>query len=253
MIRTVIVDDEPLARSKLVDLLKLEREVEVVAVCAGGAEAITAIAEHTPDLLFLDVQMPEVDGFDVLRALGPEHAPEVVFVTAHDRFAIRAFEVHALDYLLKPFSRDRFGAAIERAMQRIAGGGIRSEARILGLLEELHRKSKPLERLPVTVGPRTSFVQLCDVDWIETEGNYLRLHGVGNASLVRGTMKTLEEKLDGDRFVRISRSAIVNVARVANIETLGGGSYVVVMADGTRLMSGRLYSRRLRRMLENPL
>lgn len=253
MIRAIVVDDEPLGRRKLVDLLKPYAEVELVAVCSGGAEAIAAIERESPHLLFLDIQMPEIDGFEVLQSIRAERVPEVIFVTAHDRFAIRAFEVHALDYLLKPFSRERFQTAIERAMERIGRGSAGADGRVVALLEELRRTHKPLERIPVTVGTRTQFVNLRDIDRIESEGNYLRLHGAGSSHLVRGTLKTLEEKLDRERFVRVNRSSIVNLSRVARIEAVGSGNYAVVMTDGSRLLTGPLYGRRLRALLENPL
>lgn len=253
MIRTLVVDDEPLARRKLLDFLACEADVEVVAECGGGAEAIREIEEHAPGLIFLDIQMPEVDGFQVLEALGPERAPEIIFVTAHDRFAIRAFELHALDYLLKPFARDRFRSSLDRARERMAHGRIGTDARILAFLEELRANQQRLEHLPVTVGRRTRFVRFEDTDWIESEGNYLRLHSAGKVHLVRGTMKTLEERIDPERFVRINRSTMVNLARVAEIIARGGGDYTVVLAGGTRLDSGWGYGRRLRSVLENPL
>lgn len=253
MIRILVVDDEPLARRKLLDFLACEADVEVVAECAGGAEAIRAVEEHAPDLLFLDIQMPEVDGFQVLEALGPERTPEVIFVTAHDRHAIRAFELHAIDYLLKPFARDRFRSSLQRARERMACAHGGTDARILSFLAELRANEQYLRHLPVTVGRRTRFVRLEDVDWIESEGNYLRLHSGGKAHMVRGTLKTLEERIDSAHFVRVNRSAIVNLARVAEIIARGGGEYTVVLADGARLESGWGYGRRLRSILANPL
>jgi two-component system LytT family response regulator len=249
-IRAVIVDDEPLARQRIRTLLVEAEGVEVVAECANGREAIQAIEASPPDLLFLDIQMPEVDGFDVLRAIGVGHVPVVIFVTAYDQFALRAFEAHALDYLLKPFDDERFEAALQRARERIRqqqGGDL--DRRLRSLLQEVRGDRGYLRRLAVPTGPRSVFIRTEEIDWIEAERNYIRLHVGGRTHLLRENLSRIEPALDPAAFCRIHRSTIVNVDRIQAVESLFGGEYLVVLHDGTRLTSGRSYRRNLHALM----
>jgi two-component system LytT family response regulator len=249
-IRAVIVDDEPLARRRIRSLLVKAEGVELVAECANGREAIQAIEASPPDLLFLDIQMPEVDGFDVLRAIGAGHVPVVIFVTAYDQFALRAFEAHALDYLLKPFDDERFEAALQRARERIRqqqGGDL--DRRLRALLQEVRGERGYLRRLVVPTGPRSVFVRTEEIDWIEAERNYIRLHVGGRAHLLRENLGHIESALDPAAFCRIHRSIIVNVDRIQSVASLCGGEYLVVLHDGTRLTSGRSYRRNLHALM----
>ena len=245
-IRAAIVDDEPLARRRIRGLLAEARDVEVIAECANGVDAIESLVVSPPDLLFLDVQMPEIDGFDVLHALGVGRVPVVIFVTAYDRFALRAFEAHALDYLLKPFDDERFAAALERARERIherRGGDL--DVRLRAVLEEVRGGSGYLKRLVVPSGHRSIFIRTEEIDWIEAERNYIRLHVGGRAHLLRENLGGIEASLDPAKFCRIHRSTIVNIDRIQAVESLFRGEYLVVLHDGTKLTSGRSYRRNL--------
>ena len=258
-IAALIVDDEPVARRRIRRLLAREPDVEVVEECADGATAAEAIRRRRPDLIFLDVQMPEMNGFDVLRAVGPELSGAVVFVTAYEQFSLAAFDVHALDYLLKPFHRTRFQETMRRVRQRLgaehelARARVRLEA-LLGALEgegwvggSDGSRSKPIDRLALKAGAKVSIVRVRDIDWIEGDGNYARLH-VGRAThLHRQTMKSLAAQLDPQLFIRIHHSCIVNVERVRELQPWSHGDYVVVLEDGTRMMSSRSYRANLRR------
>jgi two-component system LytT family response regulator len=249
-IRAVIVDDEPLARQRIRSLLVEAEDVEVIAECANGKEAIQAIEESPPDLLFLDIQMPELDGFDVLQAIGVGHVPVVIFVTAYDQFALRAFEAHALDYLLKPFDDERFEAALQRARERIRqqqGGDL--DRRLRALLEEVRGDRGYLQRLVVPTGHRSVFIRTEEIDWIEAERNYIRLHVGGRAYLLRESLSRIESALDPTTFCRIHRSTIVNIDRIQAVESLFGGEYLVVLHDGRKLTSGRSYRRNLHALM----
>jgi two-component system LytT family response regulator len=249
-IRAVIVDDEPLARRRIRSLLVEAEDVEVIAECANGKEAIQAIEESPPDLLFLDIQMPELDGFDVLQAIGVGHVPVVIFVTAYDQFALRAFEAHALDYLLKPFDDERFEAALQRARERIRqqqGGDL--DRRLRAMLEEVRGGRAYLQRLVVPTGHRNVFIRTEEIDWIEAERNYIRLHVGGRAHLLRESLSRIESALDPATFCRIHRSTIVNIDRIQAVESLFGGAYLVVLQDGTKLTSGRGYRRNLHALM----
>ncbi len=247
-IRAIVVDDEPLARERLRDLLASDGEVDVVGLCGDGVEAVEAIRALSPDLCFLDVQMPERGGFDVVSDVGVDRMPVVVFVTAYDDHALEAFEARALDYLLKPFDETRFRGALDRAKAHIrtaraAGLGARLES----LVEELSGRSRHLDRIVVKSGGSLVFVKTAEIDWIEAEGNYVRLH-VGAAShLVRDTIGRLEESLDPGRFLRVHRSTIVNLDRVREVHPLFHGEYRVVLDDGTKLRLSRGYRDRLSR------
>jgi two-component system LytT family response regulator len=270
-IRTLVVDDEPLARRRLSRLLQAEPGVEVLGVCASGREAVDAIRRDRPDLVFLDVQMPELDGFGVLAELGAEPLPAIVFVTAYDQYALQAFDVHALDYLLKPYTPARLSAAVQRATRQLLAPASDS-ARLTELLEHLDRERRELAarldgappvsapapapspaaapashtgRLLVKEGERMFFVPVERVDWLEAEGNYVRLHCGRDAHLVRGTLGGMEEQLDASRFTRIHRSTIVNVDRVKEVRPWFAGDYQVMLQDGTELRLSRRYRDRL--------
>ncbi len=251
-IRTCIVDDEPLARDRIRALLSLEPDIEVVAECADGGEAIRVIRDQRPDLVFLDVQMPVVDGFGVLRSLDGDTPPAVVFVTAYDQYALQAFDVHALDYLLKPFNGRRFKRAVQRARQELLKEGqtpVVSE-RLLSLLEHLRQDKRPQERLVLKTAGRVTFLKVDEIDWIEAEGNYVRLHVGPVSHLLRETMKGIEARLDGERFIRIHRSTIVNTDRIKELQPLFHGEYAVTLQDGTRLTASRGPENKLRKILD---
>jgi len=236
-IRVVIADDEPLGRSRLRALLAKEPDIELVAECADGDEAVAAVRGQRPDALFLDVQMPGRDGFGVLEALAGEPMPQVVFVTAYDRHALRAFEARALDYLLKPFKQSRFQEALSRIRERLAA---RPEApgdlsiRLRELLAEARPPVPTLHRLAVRVNERTLFVRVPDIDYLEAAGNYVVLHCGKENHVIRETMATLEGQLPAG-FLRISRSTIVNLDRVKELQSMTAGEHVVLLRDGRQL------------------
>jgi two-component system LytT family response regulator len=248
-IRTLIVDDELLARERLRQLLGSEAEIEVIGECAEGNEAVATIQKELPDLIFLDVQMPELDGFGVLQQITVEPAPVVVFVTAHDKFALRAFEVHAVDYLLKPFDRERFKKALGRALERVKHReGTGANTGQAALLAELKPPAKPLERLPVKTGGRVIFVKVPEIDYIEAAHNYVELHVEKQSHLLRETLNSIEARLPADKFVRISRSVIVNIERVKELQPLFYGEYAVTLQNGTRLTLSRRYRDKLQQL-----
>ena len=250
-IRVVIADDQPMARERLVALLAEQRDVDVVATCASGAEVVTAIEAYRPELVFLDMQMPELDGFGVISAVGPERMPPVVFVTAYDQFALRAFEVHALDYLLKPFGRQRFEQALERARQHLArehAGDLAT--RLMALVQDAQIRRPTTERLVVRSGARVVFVDVANIDWVEAEGNYVRLHVGNDSHLMRETMLAMEQRLGATQFIRIHRSRIVNAERVKELRLTANGDYEAVLRNGTTLGVSRLYRDALQERLK---
>lgn len=248
--RTLIVDDEPLARERLRQLLQQEPDIELVGECSNGHEAIDAIRAQAPDLVFLDIQMPELTGFDVLERLEGRRLPSVVFVTAFDKFALKAFEVHAVDYLLKPFDRERFKVALGRALEQVKRGQDGSlDQRLRALLNELRPQNKAPDRLAVKSGGRVVFVRVDELDWVEAADNYVELHVGNETHLYRQTMSDLEALLPSDKFMRISRSTIVNVDRIKELQPLFHGEYAVLLRDGTRLTLSRGYREKLNRLL----
>jgi two-component system LytT family response regulator len=250
---TLIVDDEPLAREGLRALLSRDPEVSAIREARDGREAVTAIRECNPDLVFLDVQMPEMDGFAVLRTIGAEYMPAVVFVTAHDQYAIQAFEINALDYLLKPVIEERFIKALVRAKGRIRSNGAEdSNRQIIGLLETIASPQIYLKRLAVRSAGKTVFVDVGDLDWIRGAENYVELHAGPASHLLHVTMNTLEKSLDPEIFLRIHRSTIVNLGRIRDLQPSGHGEYSITLRDGTRFQSGRTYADRLRSLANNP-
>lgn len=240
--KVVIVDDEPLAREGLRALLAGDRDVEVVAECANGQAAIEAIRRTKPDIVFLDVQMPDLDGFDVLRALEGESLPAVVFVTAYDKYALKAFDVHAVDYLLKPFHDERFAEALARAKARRED----MTERIARLLDE--RKPK-IMRVLVKTGGRVLFIRADEIDWIEAADYYVKLHVAGKVHMLRESMAALEARLDAEMFFRVHRSAIVNLERVRELQPFSRREHVLVLRDGTRLRLTRSRRERLAALL----
>lgn len=251
-IRALIVDDEPLGRTVIREMLRGDADIEIIGECANGHEAVELISRTRPELLFLDVQMPEVDGFEVLSAL--DELPLVIFVTAYDQYAVRAFDVHAVDYLLKPFDRDRFGKAVQRAKAQLKQ--THNDAvneRILALLEEQKAKTRYLERLVVKANGRVFFLKASEVDWIEAEGNYVCLHVRKDSYLLRETLSSLEAQLDPQKFPRIHRSQIVNVERIRELQPWSHGEYHVILHDGTQLTLSRSYRERLHELLGKTL
>jgi two-component system, LytTR family, response regulator len=253
-IGVAIVDDEPPARGRMRTALSRMSAVEIVAECGDGLEAVAAIREHRPDLVLLDVQMPGLDGFGVLERVGPEEMPFVVFVTAYDRFALRAFEVHAVDYVLKPFDRERLQDAVSRVVEQIRMRRVgEAGARIAALLADLpaqpaepraarpNGSPAPATRILVPEGQGLGFVETERVDWLEAAGNYVRLHVGTRTHLVRATLAGLLQSLDPARFVRIHRSRIVNLDRVKEVQPWVGGDYVAILKDGRRLRVSRTF------------
>jgi two-component system LytT family response regulator len=245
-IRTLVVDDEPLARERLNGLLVGEPDIEIVGHCRDGEEAVTSIVDLSPDLVFLDVQMPQMNGFEVIDSVGSDRMPLVIFVTAYDQHALKAFQVRALDYLLKPFDRERFSEALQRARKQIE----REETgdlgrRLLALVKDLRKDQPRAERLVVKSGGRLFFLRADEIDWIEAAGNYVRLH-VGNTShLLRETMNAIEARLDPEKFFRIHRSRIVNMERIQELQPWLNGEYSVLLRTGTRLTLSRGYREKL--------
>ncbi|MBV6520364.1 MAG: Transcriptional regulatory protein BtsR [Gemmatimonadaceae bacterium] len=275
--KVLIVDDEPIARRRVRRLLRMEEDVEVVGECSSGSEAVAAIREHRPDLVFLDVQMPDLDGFGVVAALGDERLPAIVFVTAYDEYAVRAFDVHAMDYLLKPFDPERFRAAFLRARSHLEQVSSADAGRkITALLEQVLGGAKAgavlaanssgngagavaaaatparvrfLDRLMVKHDGRVFFVKVSDVDWFEASGNYVRVY-VGRAShLIRETMHGIEAQLDPNEFARIHRAVIVNLDRIRELQPWFAGDYIVILRDGRQLKLSRTYREALQQRM----
>lgn len=269
LIRVLIVDDEPLARSGLRKLCERDPEVEVLGECADGRSAVAAIEQVEPDLLLLDIQMPGMDGFEVLRAIGPERAPQTIFVTAHDRFALRAFEIHAVDYLLKPFSDGRFQDAMsraKRALRAAESGDLR--ARLVGLLKTVELEAwpgantarstadslaRPFVRIAVKEKGSVFLVKADDIEWIEAANYCAKLHVRDRVHVIRESMKSLETRLDATRFFRVSRSAIVNLDRVREIQPFARGAQIVILQSGARVTLSRSRRAALARLLGQSL
>lgn len=249
-IRALIVDDEDLARERLLQFCAEEPDLELVGQCANGTEAVAAIGSQSPDLVFLDVQMPEKDGFSVLAEIPPEKMPAIIFVTAYDQFALQAFEVHAVDYILKPFDRERFRKALHRAreqIQRRAGGEL--DHRLHKLLASLQVGAPSLNRLAIKSSGGVVFLKIDELDWIQAADNYVELHAGPNTYMHRETLTALEERLPSSKFLRISRSAIVNIDRIKELQPLSHGDYAVVLACGTRVTLSRNYRDALQQLL----
>jgi two-component system LytT family response regulator len=245
-IRALIVDDEPLGRERIRTLLRDDAEVEIVGEISDGRGAVAAVERLKPDLLFLDVQMPEMDGFAVVDAIAEKHLPAIIFVTAYDRYAVRAFEVHALDYLLKSYDRDRFESAVERAkdeIRRLHDGALNE--RVAGLLEDLELRKQCASRLVIKSAGRIFFLRVEEIDWVEAADNYVRIHAGREGHLVRETLQSLEGRLDPRQFLRIHRSSIVNLDRIRELKPAFHGDYAVFLRDGTELTLSRNYKEKL--------
>lgn len=252
-LRVLIAEDEPLSRERLRKFLQAERLVEIVAECASGLEARNAIQLTQPDIVFLDVKMPELDGFGVIEGLSGARLPVVVFVTAYDRFALRAFEVHAADYLLKPFDRERFRTALQRARERLQRNpDPRNDQALSEVLAALPARLHPHDRVTVRSQGRISFVNTAEINWICAADNYVELHVGDTTHLLRTTIAALANRLRRNRFVRISRSHLVNLDRVKEIRSRSHGDYSVILQDGTRLPGTRNYRHHLARSLDMP-
>lgn len=246
----LIVDDEPLARRGIVLRLQKFKDIEIVGQCGDGVSAVEKILELSPDLVFLDVQMPGMDGFDVLRALPRQHMPNVIFLTAHEQHALRAFEVHALDYLLKPVDDDRFTAAIDRA-RKLFDSSLKTKMaeRVLRMLDE--KQEKFASRFTVRTGSRIQIVQADNVDWIRAAGDYSELHAHGRAYLIRETMASLEQRLNPATFLRIHRSRIVQTGKIVELRSIENREFIVRLSDGSEHRSSRTHAHILERWLSS--
>jgi two-component system LytT family response regulator len=253
-IRTLIVDDEALGRTRVRHLLKNESEFEIIGECADGQQAVAALSSFQPDLLFLDVQMPELNGFEVLAQIPAEQMPVVIFVTAFDQFAIKAFEAQALDYLLKPFEDERFFQSLHRARNYLADDGSKKlSERLLKLAKGFSPVNKCITRMAVKAGGRMVFLNVLEIDWVEAVGNYLKLHIGSESHLLRGRLSELEKRLDPEQFFRIHRSTLVNLDRVKEFQPLFKGEGVVILKNGARLGVSRGCSQRLQKQLQPQL
>jgi two-component system, LytTR family, response regulator len=238
--RVLIVDDEPLARERIRTLLRDEPEIEIAGECANGEEAVAAIKRDSPDLVFLDVQMPGVDGFGVLRALGKEKLPLVIFVTAFDQHALKAFEVHALDYLLKPFKQARFKETVQRARDLLSSRQTgEASKKLMDFLGQVKPEREHLARIAVKTGDRVVLVKTAQIEYIESAGNYVVLNTGKENHVLRETLTALEQKLDPKQFLRISRSVLVNADFIKELQPLFKGDHVVVLQNGKQLTMTR--------------
>ncbi|HEX9615096.1 MAG TPA: LytTR family transcriptional regulator DNA-binding domain-containing protein [Bacteroidota bacterium] len=242
-IRTIIVDDETLARAVVREHLAPHPEIEILAECGNGFEAVKALSELKPDLVFLDIQMPKLNGFEVLEVA--EYTPAVIFVTAYDQFALKAFEVHAIDYLLKPFSRERFQEALDRARKQIG----KTSSPVPKLLEEVRGKNRPLERVIIKEGSSVRVIPTETIDYVEAQDDYTAFHVGGKSYLKQQRLADLETLLDGQKFVRIHRSYILNLDRLSKLEPYAKDSRMAVLKDGTQLTVSRSGYERLKKLL----
>jgi two-component system LytT family response regulator len=268
-IRALVVDDESLARKALRAMLSDDPEMEVIAECRNGREAVAVIREQSPDVVFIDIQMPEMDGFQVIEEVGATQMPVTVFVTAYDKHALRAFEAHALDYLLKPFDHDRFNTALQRAKKSVRQQKLGEiSENLFAVLQDRklktgespsetdNRKStepvaeEPFDRVVIKSGGRIYFLKVQEIDWVEAGGDYLSLHSGSQTHLIRETMGNFHAKLDPRKFLRIHRSTIVNIERIKDIQPLFKGEYVITLTGGKRLNSSRGYRHHLQKLLD---
>jgi len=245
-IRALIVDDESLARKRVSHLLGEDPDVEVLAECKNGREAVEQILEKRPDLVFLDIQMPELNGFEVLETVGRENLPAVIFITAYDQYALKAFEFHAIDYLLKPFTDDRFWQSLEWTKEALRQDNARIlNSRIHALLDQLQEKERYIKRFLIKMGGRIRLVPTADIDWIEASGYYACLHIGKETALLRQTMNNLAERLDPEQFVRIHRSTIIQVKTIKEIHPWFHREFVVILKDGTKLNISKSYQKKV--------
>ena len=252
LIRTLIVDDEPLARDRVRRFLRDEAGIEIVGECGNGGEAIDVISRERPDLVFLDIQMPEKNGFEVIKSLNARRMPTIIFVTAYDQYALQAFDVHALDYLLKPFNRERIKRAVARAREHIEHKALgKLDERLNSLIADLKGEKKYLDRLVVKAVGRVFFLKTDEIDWIEAAGNYVKLHVGRDAHMIRETMNGIEAKLDPAKFLRIHRSTVVNIDRIKELHPMFSGDSAVILRNGTELALSRNYRERFTELFEN--
>jgi two-component system LytT family response regulator len=250
-VRALIVDDEPLARAHLRSLLRERGDVDVIGECGDGRSAIDQIRRLTPELVLLDIQMPELDGLEVIREVGPAKMPAVVFVTAYDEHALEAFELHAFDYILKPVSRQRFTQAIDRVVGLIraeSGGG--GDRPLEALIEAMRTERTALDRIAVKSDGRVLFIRVSEIDWIEADDDLVRIHAGKAVHAHRSTLTHLEERLPASKFLRVHRSTLVNVDRIREIQPWFQGDWVLILHDGTRLHSGKSYRSKVREYIE---
>jgi two-component system LytT family response regulator len=248
-LRVIVVDDEPLARERLRNFLERESGISVVAECQNGEEAVVVVRRESPDIVFLDVQMPGLNGFEVLLKLNGSSPPAVVFTTAHDQYAVRAFEIHAVDYLLKPFDRERLRVALDRARTRVsAPKNTDLQAKLAAMLEDLKAGAKQPERIPIKSNGKVTFVRIPDIDWIASADNYVELHVGTHCHLIRETMNSIATRLPPEEFIRVSRTAIVNLSRVKELKPLFHGEYSITLNTGARVTLSRSYRDQLPRL-----
>lgn len=250
-LRCVIVDDEPLARDLLRDMLSAYDDVQVLGEFADGRAALRSIKKLGPDVVFLDVQMPKMDGFDLVQEMDPASMPEIVFVTAYDRYALRAFEVHALDYLLKPFDEERLDRALRRAREHLRKPERTQDlSRILALLEDLGASDRYPDRIAIRRSDRTILQPVAEIEWLEADGKHVKIHVGERTYSIREAMSRLEKLLDPRRFLRVSRAAIVNVDRIREVQPWFHGDHVVVLKNGDQVTTTRTYRAAVNRLLE---
>ncbi len=251
-IKTLIVDDEPLARDRVKRFLRDEGDIKIIGECGNGTEAIGAINEHKPELVFLDIQMPAKNGFEVVKALDPKSMPSIIFVTAYDQYALQAFDVHALDYLLKPFNRERLHRAVAHAREHIEHKSLGNiDDRLASLIADIRGEKKYLERLVVKSVGRVFFLKTDEIDWIEAAGNYVKLHTGRESHMIRETMNGIESKLNPEKFLRIHRSTVVHIDRIKELHPMFSGDYAVILRNGTELALSRNYRERFLELFEN--
>jgi two-component system, LytTR family, response regulator len=245
-IRTLIVDDEPLARERIRRMLTDVSDVEIIGEAESGKEAVAFINEKKPELIILDIQIPEMNGFEVLQSVGAENVRAVIFVTAYDHYAIQAFEIHALDYLLKPFGEERLQHALERAREQLDNSRVQKiDEQLISLLDSLKHEKKYAERILVKSGGHVYFLSVGEIDWIEAAGNYVKLHVGRESHLLRETMQAMEARLNPQQFLRIHRSTLVNINRIKELYPLFSGDYNVILKTGVELTLSRNYRDRL--------
>ena len=248
-ISVIIIDDEPLARERIRELLKNHNGIDVAAECKNGEEAVREINKYSPDLIFLDIQMPKMNGFDVITKL--EKIPAIIFVTAYDEYAIKAFEINALDYLLKPFDKERFEAALNRARNSLINENSQLNQKLENLLNGLvHNNKEYIDRFVIKTGGRIYFVNSNDVDWFEADGNYVKLHIGSKTELIRETIKTLEEKLDPGKFIRVHRSSIIKIDSIKELVNWFGSEYKIKLKNGDEVVTGKKYKENINKLIK---
>ena len=255
MIRAIIVDDEPLAREKVKLFAQNEADIDIIDTCANGFEALTSCQQKKPDLIFLDIQMPEMNGFEFLEQISPAPFPGIIFITAYDEFALKAFEFHALDYLLKPYDRERFSKAVEHARTSLRSKVITEDPdeQIKALLNSMKHPAAVLDRLIVKSGGRVIFLRIEEIDWMEAAGNYVKLHTGNETHLVRETMNNLEQQLPPQKFIRVHRSTIVNIEKIKELQPYFNGEYKVILHNNAHVIMSRGFKDNFTKVLGKPL